>query len=405
MISSIAELLETHGHSVVFFSMQHPEIFLSKYSDYFVPYMEVGNSNKFTTQIRIAGRILYSWKARESLARLLDHFSVDIAHLHSIHHQISPSILGELKKRDIPIIMTLHDYKMVCPSYMMLNRGRICESCKGKRFYNCVRARCHKGSFSKSLLATLESYMHHRILNSYKDIKYYICPSKFLMEKVQYMGLEGQFVHLPNFGFLEEWAQRYNRTEKMVYVPHSETKPNTGDYIAYAGRFSPEKGIETLLSAACKTALPVWLAGEYLPVRKMIERVPSNVRLVGHLDRRRMAEFYRNARFLVVPSICYETFGLVVAEAMSHSLPVIASRIGALPEIVEDSVTGLLFEPGNPEELADKMRLLWENPNLCRQMGKAGRQKVIREYSEDIYYDRLMAIYQKAIEINDAKKR
>ncbi len=98
-----------------------------------------------------------------------------------------------------------------------------------------------------------------------------------------------------------------------------------------------------------------------------------------------------------MPSICFESFGLVVVEAMSYGLPVIASRIGGIPEIVEDGVTGFLFEPGNADELAEKMKLLWENPELCRQMGKAGREKAIREYSEDVYYERLMAVYDEAL--------
>ena len=120
----------------------------------------------------------------------------------------------------------------------------------------------------------------------------------------------------------------------------------------------------------------------------------------GFLDTQKMAAFYRNARFLVLPSKWFEVCPMVIIEAMSNGLPVIASRIGGIPEIVEDGVTGVLFEPGNSEDLAEKMKLLWENPELCRQMGTAGRKKAIREYGEDVYYRRLMDVYQRAIEMN-----
>ena len=142
------------------------------------------------------------------------------------------------------------------------------------------------------------------------------------------------------------------------------------------------------------------LAGDYSRMPDTLKEAPPNVTFAGWLNRAQLVGFYRNARFSVAPSVCFETFGLVGAEAMSYGLPVIASKIGGLPEIVEDGVTGLLFEPGNAEELADKMKLLWDNPDLCRQMGQAGREKAMREYNEDVYYERLMAAYQRAIEVN-----
>jgi glycosyltransferase involved in cell wall biosynthesis len=188
----------------------------------------------------------------------------------------------------------------------------------------------------------------------------------------------------------------------MVPVPETVKENSSGKYIAYAGRISPEKGIDTLLTAAGRTGLPVRIAGSTSGNLEFDEMTPPNVSFVGFLDRDRLAGFYQKARFSVVPSICFETFGLVAAEAMSYGLPVIASRIGALPEIVEDGVTGFLFTPGNSEELAGKMKLLWENPDLCRQMGKAAQEKVTREYGQDLYYRRLLETYRRAIEFEEA---
>jgi glycosyltransferase involved in cell wall biosynthesis len=211
----------------------------------------------------------------------------------------------------------------------------------------------------------------------------YVPPSEFVKRKLVNAGFPG---------------------ERIVVIPNPITLPadsvvdaSAGKYVAYAGHIRPEKGINTLLAAARMTGLQIRLAGDYSLMPEVVKVAQANEKFLGHLNRGQLGKFYRNARFLVVPGVCFEAFGLVLVEAMSHGLPVIASRIGGMPEIVEDGVTGLLFEPGNSEDLANKMNLLWENPDLCRQMGIQGHEKVISEYSNEVYYKRLMAVYEKAI--------
>jgi glycosyltransferase involved in cell wall biosynthesis len=222
----------------------------------------------------------------------------------------------------------------------------------------------------------------------FKDnVTLYVPPSAFVRQRMIDAGFPPErIIVIPN----------------MVSVPDVAKEDSPGKYVAYVGRISPGKGIGTLLTAAGKTGLPVQIAGDNSQKPRFVETAPPNARFAGLLDRNQVAGFYRNARFSVVPSICFETFGLVAAEAMSHGLPVIASKTGALPEIVEDGVTGFLFRPGNAEELASKMKLLWENPDLCRKMGKAARDRVIREYGEDLYYRRLVETYHRAIELEKA---
>ncbi len=186
-----------------------------------------------------------------------------------------------------------------------------------------------------------------------------------------------------------------------VVVPDSEVDASGGKYAAYAGRISTEKGIDTLLAAASETGLPVHLAGDYSSMPELVKTAPKSAQFMGLLNPDQLGSFYRGARFLVISSICFETFGLVAAEAMSQGLPVIASRIGGLPEVVEDGVTGLLFEPGNAKDLAKKLKFLWHNPDLCKKMGHAGRVKAVREYSNDVYYRRLTEVYEKAISLMD----
>ncbi len=171
-----------------------------------------------------------------------------------------------------------------------------------------------------------------------------------------------------------------------------------GRFVAYVGRIGPEKGIGLLLAAAEKLGnIPFHLAGSYDARPDLVSRAPANVIFLGNLERRALAAFYRQSRFLILCSTCFEGFPMAVVEAMTCARPVIAPRIGGIPEIVDESVTGLLFAPGQPDELAEKTRYLWDRPELCRRMGQAGREKALREYSPQTYHDRLMALYEEAI--------
>jgi glycosyltransferase involved in cell wall biosynthesis len=183
----------------------------------------------------------------------------------------------------------------------------------------------------------------------------------------------------------------------MIDVPESGVDPSVNQYVAYVGRITPEKGISTLLASAEMTRLRVRIAGDPSPMPELVKKAPANVEFLGPLCREDVETLYRSARFLVLPSLWFETFGLVAAEAMSHGVPVIASNMGGLTEVVDDGATGFLFEPGNPEDLANKMRVLWSDPALCRRMGQTAREKVIREYNEDTHYRRLTVVYETAI--------
>jgi len=199
---------------------------------------------------------------------------------------------------------------------------------------------------------------------------------------------------LSDAGFLNE---RIFVLPNMVSIPDSATDSTMGKYIAYVGTVYPAKGIDTLIATAKKLPrLPFRLAGSWSRMPELIEKAPKNVAILGQLERAELETLYRKARFMVLPSICFEVCPVVVLEAMSYGLPVIASRIGGLAELVDDGITGLLFEPGNADDLAKKVNLLWDNPHLCQKMGIAGRNKACLEYSKDVYYERLMAIYHSA---------
>ena len=329
----------------------------------------------------------YSMSVKEEVSSIIQSKHPDIVHVHNVYTLISPSVLVACRRYNVPVVIRCADFRFIsCPTGTHLKNGSICERCIGGREFWCALKNC-KGNVCESFAYALRTMIARKYRFFKDNVTLYIPPSAFVRQRMIDVGFpQDRIIVIPN----------------MVPVPETVKENSSGKYIAYAGRISPEKGIDTLLTAAGRTGLPVRIAGSTSGNLEFDEMTPPNVSFVGFLDRDRLAGFYQKARFSVVPSICFETFGLVAAEAMSYGLPVIASRIGALPEIVEDGVTGFLFTPGNSEELAGKMKLLWENPDLCRQMGKAAQEKVTREYGQDLYYRRLLETYRRAIEFEEA---
>lgn len=332
---------------------------------------------------------IYSWSTKKELVSILTSCNFDIAHVHNIYPLISPSALDVFRKLNIPVVIRCADFRIIsCPLNNHMHKNTICELCKGGKEYWCIIKNCRNNVF-ESIGYALRHFVARKFDMIKNNVSYFIPPSSFVKKRMIDAGFsENKIIVIPN----------------LVKIPKVKADPEQGKYIAFAGRISPEKGIYTLLQCARITGFPVRVAGDYSKMPDIINKASANVSFLGHLDRDQLNNFYRQAKFLVIPSILWESFGLVIIDAMSYGLPVVASRIAGPAEIVEDGVTGLLFRPGNPTDLAEKIRNLWTHPDLCRQMGQAGREKAIREYSEDVYYKRIMAVYKKAIEINNEQK-
>jgi glycosyltransferase involved in cell wall biosynthesis len=325
---------------------------------------------------------MYSWQAKREMGRVIEKEIPDVVHVHNLYPLFSPSVLVACRDRGVPVVMTVHNFALTCPIGLHLYRGVICERCTGGRSYWCILRNC-RGNALESIAYALRSAVASGLRLFSENVTLFISPSEFVKQRLVRTGLrESRIVVVPN----------------VSAAGDSAATPTGGQYVAFVGRLFPEKGGDTLVAAARHTGLPVRVAGDGPARPGLAEGSPHSMEFVGRLDRARVAAFYRGARFAVVPSLCLEAFGLVATEAMSHGLPVIASRIGALPEIVEDGVTGYLFEPGNARDLAGKMERLWKDPDLCRRMGQAGREKVVREYREELYYRRLVKAYRRAIE-------
>jgi len=368
-IDNLNRLYMEHGHQVVPFAMQDERNFFSDYSSYFIEkidYKRLNSRNRLTNGFQVLTKSMYSWEAKKNLEKLLDEVRIDLAHLHLIHHYITPSILKVLKKRGIPVIWTLHDYTPICPQSTFISNDKVCEKCKGGRFYQCAINKCKKRSFMASSVAALGNYLDH-YLDCYADVAYFICPSKFSYEKYKSHGF-----------FCDKLVQLYHGY--TIDGPLLEAKATVPGkkHILYVGRLEKIKGVLTLLKAM-KMLPDIHLDligdGAYEEELKTytIQNNLANVSFLGKKDKKEVWSSIQQAAFLVCPSEWYEVLGFTIVEGMLLGKPVIGAAIGAIPETVIDGYSGFLFEPGNVETLAGKIKALYEDEKLIAEMGENAR--------------------------------
>jgi glycosyltransferase involved in cell wall biosynthesis len=323
----------------------------------------------------------YNPWASYQVRRVLGEFRPHVVHAHNLLPLFSPSVLVACHRAKVPVVFTAHNQALTCPRADHLCHGRLCDLCLGGREYHCILNNC-RGRWTESVAYAARSAFA-RTLRLYLDnIDVLIALTEFARQRLLRQGFHAdQVVVLPN----------------MVSVAESPATAAEGKYVLFAGRLSPEKGIDVLIEAARQLPdIPFLLAGGG-PLEKQLQTGrPSNVTLLGQVDSVAMQAHYRNARMLVLPSRTYEMCPLVIGEAMGHAIPVVASRLGGIPELVDDGVTGLLFECGNSEHLAKCIRTLWSAPELCRRMGLAGWCKARQLYSEEAYWPKLVQIYRQA---------
>jgi glycosyltransferase involved in cell wall biosynthesis len=376
------ELLERNGHTVIPFSMKSGNNLPSEYSEYFVENIDY-DSGKLTEKIIAASKIIFSFDARNKMNALLASNQIDLAHFHIFQHQISPSVFGPLRKQNIPIILTLHDLKPMCPNYKMYVNGHTCEKCMGKRFYNCFLNKCTKNSRINSLVNTIEMYLHYA-LGYYQSVNKYIAVSHFFKTKMIEFGFNPeQISYIPNFIDIKKYPQ----------------SSNDNNYAVYFGRLSYEKGVDILIRAAqlCPD-IPVVIIGtgpDEEILRKMAEEnhIP-NIAFMGFRQGNELRQIISNSSFAVLPSVVYENCPMSILEAFSLGKPVIGSAIGGIPELIDPSVDGLTFAPGDHENLASQMRILWNNRDARKEMGHEGRKKIARNFTPERHYRELAKVYE-----------
>jgi len=377
-------ILEARGHEVVPFAMEHEWNEPSDYASHFASFEAFDETDGLAARARAAARILYSREARRRIERLVDETRPDVAHLHNIAHQLSPSILWGLRSKGVPVVQTLHDFKLVCPNYSMFVDGETCERCGTWRYYNAVLHKCMRGSVTSSALVALEAYVH-KLLGSYaKNVDVFVAPSRQLRDRMVAHGVDsGKIVHLPYSIAIDEYTPTYGANGYGVYV----------------GRLSTGKGLETLvraLSKAREVRLKIVGSGPLEESLKASTAELPNVEFEGYREGEELRSLVSGALFVAVPSECFENSPLTVYEAFAQGKPVVGARQGGIPELVSEGESGLIFETGNADDLADKMVEMWEGPDRAVEMGRAARVRVETEFGPDVHYERVMEIYERA---------
>jgi len=391
----LSEALARAGHAVSHLAMAHPRNLPAGPGDRFVREVDYRRRGSPWERVRQGLRSIHNAEAA-ALARGLaaNGSRPEVAHLHNIYHQLSPSVVTAFARARIPLVQTLHDYKLVCPGYLLLTEGRICERCRGGRYYEAVRHRCLLQSRGASLVGAVEAYVHGG-LRTYSRVRRFLCPSRFLLEKMASFGVpRARLVHLPYF----LPAGRY-RVE-----PPPARDPDRPLVAVYVGRLSREKGIAVLVEAMSLLPpgrLRLEVLGEG-PLREALEEraratcPDGRVRFVGYRQGEELFDAIRAASFAVVPSEWYENLPYSVLEPFALARPVVGARIGGIPELVRDGETGRTHDPGDPRALAEA--LLWmTGPEAdLVGMGSQARRRIEVEHAEGVHLDRLLAVYREA---------
>ncbi len=370
-------LLE-NGHEVVDFSMQDERNFPSSNSAYFVNAQDYrGGGGGKLGKLKSAFSFVHSAEAVERISALIRQTRPDVVHCHNIYHQLTPSIIGAAKGLGVPVVLTLHDYKPVCPVYNRLRNGEPCSACLDGDFRQVLNNRCADGSMGKSALLYAEAVVQ-RLLGNYEKVDAYIAPSQFMQESISHR-IPGKRVHL-----------LYNGVDSAAV----EGSGVDEGYALYLGRLSAEKGVRTLLKAheSSKGGWPLVVAGTG-PLEAELKLQHKQASFVGHVSGERLRDVIDRAAVLVVPSEWYENCPMSVLEAMAFGKPVVGSRMGGIPELVRDGETGSLFEAGNAPQLGAKLDALMLDAVLRRRMGAAGRARVEQEFSLSRHNDGLMRVY------------
>jgi glycosyltransferase involved in cell wall biosynthesis len=366
--------------------MNHEKNEYSPYAKYFVNKIDYYQAN-FVRQIQNSFKIIYSVEAKKKITKCIQEQRPVLAHIHNIYHQLSPSILGSLKKFGLPIVMTAHDYKLICPNYKLFSQGTVCERCKNNRFYHSIIQKCVKDSLAGSIVNCIEMYIHHIIGFYKKHVDRFIAPSMFMKNKLIECGIKKKKVqYIPHFIDLKSYVPKYE----------------LGNYILFFGRLEREKGVFELIRAMKKNReVSLLIVGNGPIKEELIKEAEqeglSNIFFEGSKNWERLQQIIRDSLFVVVPSIWYEVFGLTIAESFAFGKPVIGTNIGAIPELIEDKINGFLCEPGNSEELAEKIAMLCDMKKKIPLMGREARNKVEKFYNKENHINEIISVYNELL--------
>lgn len=384
---NLRHLLTAHGYRTAVFSMNYPENLPTDDSAYFAS--EVNFAGPLRDKLKAVRRMLGYGDIRKSFSKILNDFKPEIVHLHNIHSYLSPQLAVMAHKAGCRVLWTLHDYKLVCPSYSCLSSGKVCEACvMDKNPRHVVQKRCMKGSRAASLLAYIEAKKWSaKRLQRYVDA--FICPSEFMRQMMIKGGYDANLLHV-NCNYLEEDRFMLNDTKEEL-TSGVKSRMSQEPYYCYVGRLSPEKGVDVLLEAATRLPYRLKIAGGGPSADALRNKYQGHalIEFLGHLGGPAVGEMISGARVSVIPSVCYENNPLSVIESLSVGTPVVGSDIGGIPELIEPGHTGLLARPGDRDSLCNAIREAfaheWDRDAIAT--------KASQRFSSKAYLSRLERIY------------
>jgi glycosyltransferase involved in cell wall biosynthesis len=377
----LEKLLKDRGHEVRVFAMESAKNLPSPDSKYFSPEIDL-HSKSISGKLKAALSIIYNQAAKSKFAKLLDDFQPDLIHCHNIYHQLSPSILDAARSRKMPVIMHLHDYKLICPNYKLYNKGQYCKKCINGNYWQCTKNRCVDNSLIKSFWSSLEMTIHHKILKIYKKgVVLFIAPSKFMKNICVEAG----------------WPEdKFTVLENISPVKNNSELP-LKDYLLYFGALEEEKGVDVLIRAMTGTNKKIKIAGEGSYKEELLKLSQENkvdVEFLGKLEGTALDILIKQALAIIIPSRWPENMPLAAIEAMAAGKTVIASDIGGLSELIENKKNGYLFPVNDIQSL--KEIILSLNKDKAITIGKEAAQSRAGK-DVDWHYQELLKIYQNLI--------
>jgi len=329
----------------------------------------------------LAAQTLWSTDTTAKVDAFVREFRPDVIHVHNTLPLVSPAVFWAAHRAGVPIVQTLHNFRMMCPQGTFLRDGQVCEDCLGKSVpWPAVVHRCYRESAVQSGAVSAMLVLHRGLGTFQRKVTRFIALNQFCRDKFIEGGLPADRIDIkPNFV-----------TSEAAPVTHSRSGG------LYVGRLSVEKGVQTLIDAMqLHPGHGLQIVGTG-PLLEDVQRAAGSA-CVGGLPLAEVMGRLRHAAFLVLPSLWYECFPRVLVEAFSCGVPVIASRLGSLAEVIDDGRTGLLFEPGRADQLAERIRWAQANPDAMAAMGRAAHAEYEAKYSPQHNHDQLVAIYRRAM--------
>ncbi len=384
----VGRVLEENGHKIAYFSVDDGEIADSVEWKKYFPRIKSHKEGNIISRISRIKDMIYSSKAKENFSKLINEFQPDIVHVFAVYISLTPSVLDACKEANIPLVMSLNEYKHICPNYKLFNHGHVCEDCKGGHFYRATINRCAKNSLMYSAASTLEAYVHNWLDIYRKNVDLFLFASEFMAKKTE------EFWGKETF----QWDMLKNPFESKKYTLSKEYE----DYVLYFGRLIDEKGVDILIKAMKLIPdIKLKIIGTG-PDEEMLKELTENLQLknvdiMGPKWGNELDDILKLARFVVIPSVWHENFPYVILQSFAYGKAVIGTDRGGIPELVKDKQFGFVYPAENFEVLAEKISYLWEHPDLAVSMGESAKDYMDENFNDEKFYAEILRIYNKVL--------